>query len=357
MDTMNSFEDPNVSVKPKAPLGWFLVSLLVGIALGIGGYVLVDRERQVEVDIPTTRSTTEVVSNNVYDPATVQVGDTIGAFTVTANKLTNYEGDKGWMGSILTTGQATVTGTYRIQLPDESNLAGPQGAVCFDSFDESSMKLLPTTSRSSSDFFVCAENNIEAIALLDQAAGSRGTATVVLSNWHECLSVDPCTTARFERVISVPATGWKTYINTVDHYSIQYPGDWIVKEEEGSVTIQNKAGHVYGAGEGIKDPAGVEGSYVQLTATYKTAGQSLKDYLEKVQFDNDASAVLRPVTVRIYDGYELEAFDGIGWGNPAKWIANGDEVLLLGLQVSKDSEQQESAKIYEQMLTTFRFNS
>lgn len=153
-----------------------------------------------------------------------------------------------------------------------------------------------------------------------------------------------------------PTVGWKTYTNSVDKYTIKYPSNWIVKEEEGQVSIQNKEGYVYSNNEGSSTPGGVNGSSVVITATYKKSTQSLNDYLTNDQFSGD-NAEFTSVKINNYDGLKLTKLDALSGGLVREWMNNNDEVISLTLNVTESSEETSSKAIFDNMLSTFQLTN
>lgn len=121
-------------------------------------------------------------ANNVFQLATLQVGDTVAGMTV--KSITGYGDGSADPGPptihdvrIEFEGRATVTGTYTYHLPEDEFLGN---AVCID-VDETSQHLLPRMAGDERYLWFCFENEDEAQAAFGEPGF--GTATVVIDNY------------------------------------------------------------------------------------------------------------------------------------------------------------------------------
>jgi len=147
---------------------------------------------------------------------------------------------------------------------------------------------------------------------------------------------------------------WKTYADSANGFSIKYPGEWLVKQQDGSVRIQNKTGDIYASNEGVKNVGKIQGSYVEITVSIKTSSQTLSEYL-KANIDSGAKYV--DVAVGQYTGLKLTEPTGLTGGNIVINVASRNKVVGLNLNISEDSELDNSTTIYNQMLSTFKFTN
>lgn len=148
----------------------------------------------------------------------------------------------------------------------------------------------------------------------------------------------PSLSATSSSQVADPTLNWKIYTNSVDKYSMKYPKDWVVKEDEGSTKIQNSSAD----------------SYIAITITDKQSSQTLLEYLKSVQFKGE-NAELILVKINGLDGLKLSKVDAIWPALASNWVANGNEVVYFGLNVANDAQKEASTNTYNQMLGTFQF--
>jgi hypothetical protein len=117
---------------------------------------------------------------NTFDVTTVKVGDKVMGLTVSkVNKINNDEPIGLENAGINFTGQKTLTGTYEINSEDVAILGGQ---TCFYPNDDSSA-LMPIMKGETRDTWFCFTNTEAANTLLSKG-GTKGTATVVISDYY-----------------------------------------------------------------------------------------------------------------------------------------------------------------------------
>ena len=144
-------------------------------------------------DTPATRSGTG--TRLVFDPATVKVGDTLGALRVARVDVSLAADDMGYVGNVRFDGQITIAGE-RMNHPDFPDVK----EICM-SVDSAHADRLPGFPADQRRRWLCFENRDDAARQLGDA-GTRGGLTVVIDQYQTVRHFsDAYDTARLVRVV------------------------------------------------------------------------------------------------------------------------------------------------------------
>lgn len=151
------------------------------------------------------------------------------------------------------------------------------------------------------------------------------------------------------------SSSWKSYDNETIGYSIKYPGNWIVKENQGDkkdTIIQDRAGIIRGNNEGVKDPNKIDGSCVIVASMAKESSLTLIQYLEKI-VDNGKWEEI--IVGDNYKGYKLVTPSGLTGGIELVYVAKDNLVVGFALNVTIAKDEAKSSDYFNEMLTSFKF--
>jgi hypothetical protein len=142
---------------------------------------------------PGSRGTT--MPALVFDPATVKVGDTVGALRVARMDIAKAADDMGYVGNIRFEGEVTISGA-RMTHPDYPDVQ----EICM-SIDSTSVQRLPRFPADQRRPWLCFDPRDDAARQLG-AAGTRGELTVVIDDYQTVRHfTDAYDTARLVRVV------------------------------------------------------------------------------------------------------------------------------------------------------------
>jgi len=112
-----------------------------------------------------------------FDPATIKVGDTVGALRVARVDITKAADDMGYVGNVRFDGEVTISGE-RMTHPDFPDIQ----EVCMR-VDSTSVVRLPRFPEDARRSWLCFENRPEPARRLGPA-GTRGPLTVVIDRYQ-----------------------------------------------------------------------------------------------------------------------------------------------------------------------------
>jgi hypothetical protein len=186
-------EEPALS---KSSGSMLTTSAWLGVALLAVMAACGSSERNSEADDPDhTTPGSGAAAPHRFDPAGIQVGDTVAGLVVTFADVGISQVDSAYVGSVRFAGELVVSGTYRALYDDPE-----PSLICFH-VDAESAERIPRMLHDERNVWFCFENEAEAERLLGPP-GTPGTATVEISDYRTVRQfTDAYDTARLLRVI------------------------------------------------------------------------------------------------------------------------------------------------------------